>query len=274
MSEREAIAKIRMPNTRAGLAGELAALGVTPGMILLVHSSLSALGWVCGGPVAVIEALLDRLTPEGTLVMPAHSSDYSDPAEWNHPPVPQAWHAVIRETMPAFDPRFTPTRGMGAISETFRSWPEARRSNHPSSSFAAWGRQAEAVTANHELDYSFGEGSPLSRLYELDGHVLLLGVGYDRNTCFHLAEYRAPDAKGISEGAPINSNGRRVWRVYQDIETESGVFPEIGRALEQTGRVRIGLVGVAEARLFSLPAAVDLAQAWIEQRRQGHNESR
>jgi aminoglycoside 3-N-acetyltransferase len=268
MSEQDTIAKVKLPNTRASLAAGLAALGVTPGMSLLVHSSLSSLGWVSGGPVAVIQALLDRLTPEGTLAMPAHSSDYSEPAEWNHPPVPEAWHAVIRETMPAFDPRFTPTRGMGAIAETFRSWPDARRSNHPSSSFTAWGRQAEAVTASHELDYSFGESSPLARLYDLEGHVLLLGVGYDHNTCFHLAEYRAPGAKEITEGAPIHSNGRRVWRTYHDIETESGLFPAIGRAFEQAGHVHLGVVGAAEARLFSLPAAVNFAQAWIEQFRQ------
>ena len=62
-------------------------------------------------------------------------------------------------------------------------------------SFAAWGKHAEFVTDGHSLDNGLGETSPLARVYDLDGYVLLLGVDYDSNTSFHLAEYRAPHAK-------------------------------------------------------------------------------
>ena len=53
-----------------------------PGSVVLVHTSLSALGWVCGGAQAVVEALLDALGPDGTLVVPTHTGSNSDPAEW------------------------------------------------------------------------------------------------------------------------------------------------------------------------------------------------
>jgi aminoglycoside 3-N-acetyltransferase len=267
MGEWEAVRQSDLPRTRTSLAADFERLGLRPGMTVIVHSSLRSLGWVCGGPVAVIQALLDVLTPAGTLVMPAHSSDYSDPAQWQNPPVPLEWLPIIYEQMPAFDPRYTPTRGMGAIAELFRSWPGTRRSAHPALSFAAWGANADRIVADHAIDFSLGERSPLARIYELDGWVLLLGVGYDRNTSFHLAEYRAPGATQIEQGAPIIEDGRRVWKVYRDIDLDVSPFKEIGAAFEQAGHVRIGGVGSADARFFSQRRAVDFAVQWLTRQR-------
>jgi aminoglycoside 3-N-acetyltransferase len=267
MSEHSLIDRTPEPRTRESLAADLRALGVTAGMTLLVHSSLKALGWVCGGPVAVVQALMDSVLPRGTLVMPTQSGDLSDPANWSRPPVPSAWLPAIYEHMPAYDPRVTPTRGMGRIVETFRTWPGVIRSAHPLLSFAAWGAQAERVIQGHQLEYGLGEGSPLARMYELDGHVLLLGAGYDSNTTFHLAEYRAPGQAPRHEDAPIMEDGQRVWKTYQDIELDADVFPEIGADFEATGAVTLGQSGSAQARLFSSRAAVDFAQEWLTRRR-------
>jgi aminoglycoside 3-N-acetyltransferase len=129
--EASVIERTPEPRTRQFLAGDLRRLGLAAGMSVLVHSSLSALGWVCGGPVTVVQALLDVVTPDGTIVMPTQSTDYSEPSHWQNPPVPPEWWPVIRATMPAFDPRTTPTRGMGQIVETFRTWPGVQRSCHP-----------------------------------------------------------------------------------------------------------------------------------------------
>jgi hypothetical protein len=75
------------PRTRPGLAGDLSALGVAPGMTLIVHAALSRIGWVIGGAGAVIHALMDVLGPGGTLVMPTFSGALTDPASWRSPAV-------------------------------------------------------------------------------------------------------------------------------------------------------------------------------------------
>lgn len=107
--------------TRASLAAALRDLGVRPGETLLAHTSLSSLGWVCGGAVAVVQALLDAVGPDGTLTVPTHSGDNSDPAGWSAPPVPEPWWPAIRAHMPPYDPRTTPSRGVGVVPETLRT---------------------------------------------------------------------------------------------------------------------------------------------------------
>lgn len=263
MSEEKSIKMVSQPGTLESVAIDLRRLGVESGMVLIVHSSLSKMGWVNGGPVAVIQALMDVLTEKGTLVMPAHSGDLSDPAGWQNPPVPQEWQDTIRATMPPFDPKLTPTRQIGRIGELFRTWPGVMRSAHPQMSFAAWGKHAAFVTDSHTLEYSLGEHSPLARVYDLDGFILLIGVSYDNNTSFHLAEYRVPNPPLMRSGTPWIEGERHVWKEFDDVDIDDDLFPSIGEGLERTSAVKIGNIGAAQCRLMSQRSAVDFAQEWL-----------
>lgn len=270
MSDAEVVRRTKgYPATVRSLTADLEALGVAPGMTLLVHSSLTSLGWVCGGAVAVILALENALGLEGTLVMPAHSGGLSDPAGWSNPPVPSSWWPVIRQTMPAFDADLTPTRGVGLIPECFRKQKGVLRSSHPSVSFAARGPCAAQVVADHGLDFGLGENSPLARLYDLEGWVLLLGVGYESNTSLHLAEYRADfRRRTIESGAPVRLDGRRQWVVYQDVDFDESDFSVIGERFgAESGRVRLGRVAGAAAQLMPQRPLVDYAVKWMEANR-------
>jgi aminoglycoside 3-N-acetyltransferase len=271
MNELDAIERTKgMPVTVQSLSDDLATLGVTNGMVLLVHSSLSSLGWVSGGPVAVVLALESAIGDEGTLVMPTHSGDFSEPSLWKNPPVPEGWWQTIRETMPAFDPDMTPTRGMGAIPEAFRRQKGTVRGAHPSDSFAARGPRAEAIVSDHTIDFPSGEGSPLSRLYDLNGWVLLMGVDYMNATSLHLAEFRAdyPSKREVTRGSPMTIDGRRTWVRFRDFDCDDSDFNRIGAAFsEQTGLARSGRLAYGHAILLPQRPFVDFAVGWMEENR-------
>lgn len=259
------------PITRRTLADDLRRLGMEPGAVVLVHAALSKLGWVFGKTQAVIEALLDAVGPDGTIMMPTHTGDLTDPALYRNPPVPAHWIDVVRAEMPAFDPARTPSRLMGALAEHFRRWPGALRSDHPYGSFAAVGPAAPALTEGHALEDAFGEASPIGALNRLGGQVLLLGVGHGNDTSLHLAEYRAewPSKAWHDEGSPILVDGERRWATYRSLAHDEDDFVELGAAFEAAHpeAVRVGCVGKAEARLLEQVPMVDFATEWMNRNR-------
>jgi aminoglycoside 3-N-acetyltransferase len=271
MSEKEVIGKSKSPQTIETLIRDLKNIGIENGMVLLVHSSLSSIGWVSGGAVAIILALEEVLGRKGTLAMTAFSGDLSDPSKWVNPPVPENWFDTIKETMPAFDPDLTPTRGVGKIAEAFRKQKYVYRSNHPQVSFIARGRYAKYITGNHSLEKALGEGSPLAKIYKLGGYVLLIGVGYANSTSLHLAEYRAdyPSKTEEVSGAPLMVSGKRKWVDLNDIKPFTEDFETLGSDFIKNKEVdiRTGYIGQAKSQLFRQKDLVDFAVNWIEENR-------
>ncbi|MFC7096446.1 aminoglycoside N(3)-acetyltransferase [Halobaculum marinum] len=267
MSEHDAVGRTDAPLTTDAIRADLRDLGVDPGETALVHSSLSAMGWVAGGAPTAVDALLGAVTATGTLAVPTHSTQLSDPTDWENPPVPDDWVDTIKAEAAPYRPELTPTRLMGAIPECLRDYPGAIRSRHPTTSFAAWGADAEAVTADHAYDSPMGEASPLARLYDRD--ALIVRIGVDANTSLHLAEYRA-DYGGTPEanGGPVLVDGERRWVEFEEPESRDD-FRDIEAAFEAEHPERVwrGTVGDAETTVCRMRPLVDFAVAWMERNR-------
>jgi aminoglycoside 3-N-acetyltransferase len=220
--------------TREEIVNQLTSIGAVRGAVLVVHTAFSKVGPLEGGPHTLIAALLDALGPEGTLVMPSMSDDDEHP----------------------FDVRSTPCLGLGIVADTFRRLPGVLRSDSPHA-FAAIGPHAAEITRPHPIDVPHGLDSPIGRLFELDGHVLLLGVGHDANTTVHLAE---------------NLAGVR-YRIRHHVTTPEGrvEYDEIDHCCENFERIddavpqRRGRVGNAEARLMRARDVVEAALATLRE---------
>lgn len=259
--------------TRKSLLDDLRRIGIAPGDTLLVHASMRRIGWVCGGATAMVYALRDAVGPAGTIAAPAQTLENRDPSRWSHAPVPEPWWPVVREHLPAYDPTITPSVGMGAVAERIRTWPGAARSDHPLTSFAAVGRLAGDLMAGHTITSPLGDESPLAGLERADARVLLLGVGFDRCTAFHLAEYRLPGRATRLFASVMPTPAGREWIMYEAVDLDDRDFPALGAAFEaHSGSVRHGRVGAATSRLFPLREAVRFATQWIPRHRQPRPE--
>jgi len=192
--------------TRSGLVADLRSLGLRTGGIAMVHTRMSAIGWVAGGSEAVVRALLEALGPSGTLV--AFSA-------WEeHPYHLQEWSAEHRQAYLAEPPVFDlataeADRDHGRIPERVRTWPGACRSFHPEAGVAAVGARAQWLTDAHPQEDAFGKDSPLARLVAAEGQVLLLGAPLETMTLLHHAEAiaRVSEKRRVTFRIPVARTG-------------------------------------------------------------------
>ncbi|MBC7287889.1 MAG: AAC(3) family N-acetyltransferase [Armatimonadetes bacterium] len=229
--------------TKDQIVEGLRELGVKPGMVLMVHASLSALGAVEGGPQTVIEALLEAVGPDGTLAMPAMSGDR------------------------IFDLENSPS-SVGIISETFRKWPGVRRSLHPTHSACALGPQADYLVEGHINEpTAVGPGSPWGKLASLpNGYVLLMGVDQDRNTLLHHAEelVRAPYLRTITREYKDPRSGEIKQKQLHLYPGPHRDFIGLDRLFLEAGAMVVGRIGSAVCRLMNAKRVVEVELAALE----------
>lgn len=258
--------------TEECLRRDLRTIGVTPGTTLIVHSSLSAIGWVLGGAPTVVRALIDAVGEDGNLAMSAATPHCADPATWRDLTAPQAWLEEMGNHLPLFDVRTTPTT-MGAIPEVFRNWPGTLRSDHPLESVCVRGPHAAAVTREHPLAFSEGTGSPFAKLHDLGSFILLLGVGFNRCTALHLAESLMPNRRTTNVRFPRFEGERRTWVEAPNVADDNDThFPVIGEQFVASKGVTECLVGEARSVYFPMGDLVEFACAYFDRNLKGRSE--
>ncbi|MHB1007286.1 MAG: AAC(3)-IV family aminoglycoside N-acetyltransferase [Chloroflexota bacterium] len=219
------------------VTGQLRALGVEAGAIILVHTSFRAVRPIAGGPLGLIEALRASVGPDGTLVMPSWTGSDDEP----------------------FDPATTPASlDLGIVADTFWRLPGVTRSNHPIA-FAAAGRLAAPITSGPLPIPPHGPESPVGRVLERDGQVLLLGVGHDANTTLHLAEVLAGVPYRVPRYCTVLQNGRPVRIDYGENDHCCARFAFADDWLRERHLQSEGRVGHAQARLARARDVVGVA---------------
>lgn len=262
------------PRYAAAIADDLRVLGLRRGGTVLVHCSLRAVGPLDRGPETLLTALRGVLGDAGTVVVPTQTANNSltSPAyRAATAGLTAAERARFEDDMPGFDPSATPSFGMGAFAEHVRCRPAARRSTHPQTSFAALGPAAAELVADHDLRCHLGERSPLGALYRRAASVLLLGVGMDKCTALHLAEYRLePPVPIMNYSCFVSEAGRRRRCEFAAPALNDDDFGAVGKDLLGRPWARTGRVGAATAHLMPVVAAVDRAAEWFAAHRARH----
>ena len=237
---------------RAQIDAGLARVGLGAGDVVLVHSSLSAFGFVAGGADTVIDALLAAVGESGTVVVPTFT--------WG------ANHATETVTL---DLANTSCKGeVGVIPETFRLRPEARRSTHICHSVAAIGPHTDAVFG--EGVSSFGAGSTFHRLYDLDAWCLFLGVGFSSCTELHAVEefMRVPyrNHRDFEGSTVILEDGTRVPSQAIEYLREPGYindFAKMRGVFDEAGVLRTTQIGAAEVTNVRIRDIFDITVGYM-----------
>jgi aminoglycoside 3-N-acetyltransferase len=238
----------KAPVTQSDIVRGLRALGLEPGCSVLVHSSLSSLGYVEGGADAVIDALIETVGTAGTVLVPTLTGS----------------EALNAENPPVYDPAATPC-WTGRIPETLRLRPQAVRSLHPTHSVAAIGGRAGELTAGHDLCITpCGPNSPYGRLAQSGGYILLLGVNHDVNTSFHLVEeivgvpyHMQP---GLVAARVIEDGQARTIHLMLHRYGSPRDFSRMEPVLRERGIQRDGRIGDAHVRLVDAGRFVEVTR--------------
>jgi aminoglycoside 3-N-acetyltransferase len=211
--------------------------GVAAGDTLLVHSSFKSLGGVEGGPQTVIDALLEVLSPEGTLIMPTFNFDFNQGKPWD-----------VRKTRSK----------MGALTEVVRMDPRAKRVFHPFYSFAILGKHAEML-GSLRYKSAYERNSVFGKLRDLDGKIMVIGLSYNNSMTFfhHIEQMEGVDYRFLKQftGEVTDENGNTYTDTFEMLvrDIDKGVMTMVdpmGALMEEAGVIKSRKIGDADVKLM------------------------
>ncbi len=242
---------------------QLSNIGVQRGMLLLVDADCEALGYISGGEQTLIDALMETVEYDGTIVMPAFTLDNLDPACHGSAKISRENWDLIRNSARPFNRKLTPPGTKDALVHQFLRNEGVIRSYHPLYSFAAWGKYAKVICDKHPLHFGLSKDSPLGKCSELNGFVFLAGCSYDQCTMFQLARYSGDHLPIKILSAPIEQNTSMIWKDMLDLELDHRGFDVIGEVMEERKIVKNMYINAARCRFFSAREAVNIATAYF-----------
>lgn len=236
-------------------------LGVKKGMLLYVSASLKPFRYVVGGAQAIIEALMEMVGYDGTIVMASPTRYLCDPIEIKKVPRDQVLEA--RRNTPPFNKKLSAPSGVGEIPIQFMRNDAVLRSSHPMVSFLAWGKYAKLIVEKHPLHFGMNQDSPLGKIREYNGYVVTLGCDYERCEIFHLAQYMSMKCPIRIYSCPIERSGATSWIQLLDLELNTHHYNEIGKMMEENQVVITTYLGNTPCHLFSAKSAQNTANIFL-----------
>lgn len=245
------------------ILAQLNNIGIQRGMLVLVDADCSTLGYIIGGIQTFIDALMEKVGYDGTIVMPAFTPSNLDPACHGAEKIMRENWEIVRDHALPFDRKLSPPDSKDPMIHQFLRNDGVVRSYHPIYSFAAWGKYAKLICDKHPLHFGLSKDSPLGKLSELNSYVLLAGCGYDDCTMFQLARYNGNQLPIKIQSAPIEQNTSMVWKDMLDLELNHSGFEVIGEVMEERKIVKNMYINAARCRFFSAREAVSIATAYF-----------
>lgn len=197
----------------------LSDFGLKIGDIVIVHSSLASIGHVEGGADALIDAFLETIGNEGTLVAPVFGN-------------------------------------LGIFTKTIKNRSEALISDCPLGTVAAIGADAEFICRDHwKADTAHGHDTPYLKIAGLGGYVCLLGVDQDRNTTLHSVEALLELPYLEIKQAKLENGKEKSFKYYPGPHRD---FIDLDHVLRENGKMKIGKIGNALVRLMKSQDLIDV----------------
>ncbi|WP_075876755.1 aminoglycoside N(3)-acetyltransferase [Merdibacter massiliensis] len=245
--------------TKEELIKELRLIGLSRGMVLLVEVDSERLPYVVGGEQALIEALMEIVGYEGTIITPAFTPELLDPASVENCPFPyDSWEEIRRNALPYHPKLSIPAQGDPFVQQFLRN-DGVVRSNHPLYSFAAWGKYAKVICRRHPLHFALNEESPLGRLEELNGYVLLLGSSFEQASIHALAKYRSHFLPVCIRRLPLEKNTSLFWKDVLDYRMNTEKLDQVQEMMEERKTISYSYLGYARITFFSAHEANSVA---------------